>query len=195
MRKLAMASFASFAILIALPLSAHVTPNVELLKKGELVRQSLPLATRFLEQRLTLSGADLAAIKKATGWTPSDEDAKLYVGRDDQARLLGRVILLWIPSEHGPVGVGVGFDPAGKIVRAAVTDVGSEPLAWVRPLLDNAGMTAFVGLAPDATLDPAKVAPAVTGTMSRYYAEVIVQGVARAQALERVALAAEAPHP
>jgi hypothetical protein len=188
MRKLAVASL---AMLIALPLFAHVTPNIELIKKGELVRQSLPHASKFLEQRLTLSGADLATVRKATGWTPSEEDARLYVGRDDQGHLLGRVILLWMPSEHGPVGVGVGFDDGGKIVRAAVTDVGSEPLAWVRPLLANQGMTAFVGLGPDAAPDPAKLAPAVTGKMSRYYAEVIAQGVVRAQALERVALAAE----
>jgi hypothetical protein len=186
MRKLAVTAA---LLLAALPVCAHVTPNVELLKKGEFIRQSLPAATKFFEQRLALSAADLAAVKQATGWTPSAEEARLYVGRDDQGGLIGRVVLLWVPSEHGPVGVAAAFDPAGKILRVAVTDIGSEPLAWVRQLLDGGGLAVFAGLPPDAAPDPAKLAPQVTGTMSRYYARVIADGVARAQALERVVLA------
>jgi hypothetical protein len=97
--------------------------------------------------------------------------------------------MLWITSEHGPVGIAVAFDPAGKILRVAVTDIGSEPLGWVRPLLDNGGMAACAGLPLDAAPDPARIAPQVTGRMSRYFAKVITDGVARAQALERVAMA------
>ena len=190
MRKLAVAAAAMLIMLVVtIPVFAHVTPNVELVKKGEFIRQSLPAATKFLEQRLSLSASDIALVKQATGWTPSAEEARLYVGRDDQGALLGRVVLLWIPSMHGPAGVAVGFDPAGKILRVAVTDIGSEPLAWVRPLLDGGGLAVFTGQPADATIDPAKIAPGATGAMSRYYAKVIVQGVARAQALERVFLA------
>ncbi|HEX4495500.1 MAG TPA: hypothetical protein VIE43_07535 [Thermoanaerobaculia bacterium] len=187
MRKLAVAAA---MMLAALPVFAHVTPNVELLKKGEFIRQSLPAATKFLELQLALSATELATVKNATGWTPSAEEAKLYVGRDDQGGLLGRIVLLWIPSMHGPVGVAVAFDSAGKILRVAVTDIGSEPLAWVRPLLDSGGLAAFIGLSSNAALDPAKIAPQVTGTMSRYFAKVITDGVARAQALDRVVQAA-----
>ncbi len=186
MRKLAVAVV---AMLTAFPAFAHVTPMVELIKKAEFIRQSLPAATKFSEQRLSLSASDLAAVKKATGWTPSAEEARLYVGRDDQGGLLGRVVMLWIPSQHGPVGVAVAFDPAGKILRAAVTDIGSEPLAWIRPLLDNGELAAFSGLPLEAALDPARIAPKVTGTMSRYFAQVITEGVARARALERLAMA------
>lgn len=185
MRKLALAAA---LMLAALPVSAHVTPTVELIKKAEFIRQSLPAATKFSEQRLKLSASDLDAVRKATGWTPSEEEARAYVGRDDQGGLLGRVVMLWIPSQHGPVGVGVAFDPAGKILRVAVTDIGSEPLGWVRPLLDKGGLAAFAGLPPNATLDPARIAPEVTGAMSRYFAKVIADGVARAQALERLAM-------
>ncbi|HZF12372.1 MAG TPA: hypothetical protein VFE33_26590 [Thermoanaerobaculia bacterium] len=174
----------------ALPALAHVTPNVELLKKGEFVQQSLPGATRFLEQKLTFGGGDLAAVKKATGWTPSEEDVRIYVGRNAQGERVGTVVLLWMASEHGPVGVGVAFGGDGKILRAAVTDIGSEPLAWVRPLLQGDGLATWNGLALDTAPDAAKVAPQVTGRMSRYYAEVIAQGVARAQAVERVSLTA-----
>lgn len=174
--------------LAALPVAAHVTPNVELVKKGELIRQSLPAASKFFEEKLSLSPAQLAAVKKATGWTPNPDEAKLYVGRDGQGALVGRIALLWIPSMHGPMGVAVVFDPHGKILRVAVTDIGSEPLAWVRPLLDG-GLAVLDGLPADAAPDPAKIAPGVTNSMSRYFAKVISDAVVRAQALERVLLA------
>jgi hypothetical protein len=179
------------AALSAAPLLAHVTPNVELVKKGDFVREALPNASQYLEKKLAIGGSDLAAIRKATSWTPSEEDVKVYVGRDRQGALIGTVAFVWIPSEHGPVGVGVAFDPAGAILRAEVTDVGSEPLAWVRPLLAGNGMTAFTGLPLATPPDPAKLSPAATGRMSRYYAEVIADGVKRAQAIERVAQEAD----
>ncbi|HEY6321334.1 MAG TPA: hypothetical protein VJA16_07235 [Thermoanaerobaculia bacterium] len=178
------------AAMAAAPALAHVTPNVTLLKRGEFVKQGLPAATEFFEQKLAFGGADVAAIKSRTRWTPSEEDVKVYLGRDAEKRLAGSALFLWVPSEHGPVGVAVAFDPAGKILRAAVTDVGSEPLAWVRPLVEADGMAAFAGLPLDTAPDPAKMAPGVTGNMSRYYAEVIAEGVVRAQAIERVSLAA-----
>jgi hypothetical protein len=187
------APLALLLLAAALPAAAHVTPNIQLLKKGDFVRQTLPAATQFLEQKLTLRQADLAAIKSRTHWTPSEEEVKVYLGRDAQGRLVGTAVFAWVPSEHGPVGVAVAFDPAGKVLQAAVTDVGSEPLAWVRPLLQAGGMAAFTGLPLDANLEPAKIGPSVTGAMSRYYAEVIASGIARAQAVGQASLAATAP--
>jgi hypothetical protein len=180
----------ALCILGLAPAFAHVTPNVQLVKKGEFVRQTLPGASRFLEKRLDLGAAQVAAIRHRTGWTPSDEEVKLYVGRDGQGGLVGSVVFLWIPSEHGPVGVGVAFDPGGRIVRADVTDAGSEPLAWIQPLLGPGGLAAFAGLPPSTPPDPAGIAPGVRGRMSRYYAEVIAAGVLRAQAIEQAAFPA-----
>jgi len=172
---------------------AHVTPNVELVRRGDFVKQSLPGAAHFFEEQLMLSGPDGAAIRKATGWTPTEEEVKIYVGRDGAGRVAGTVIFLWIASEHGPVGIGVAFDERGVILRAAVTDVGTEPLAWVRPLLIAAGMDIFARLPADATPDAARIAPDVRGTMSRYYAKVIAEGVARAQAIERITMRTARP--
>jgi hypothetical protein len=174
---------------LAFPALAHVTPNVQLVARGDFIRQALPGATKFFEKQLMIGGPDMASIRKATGWTPSEEDARVYVGRDGSGGLVGSVAFVWMPSEHGPVGIGVAFDPAGKVLQAIVTDVGSEPLAWVRPLIQGGGMAAFRGLGPADSPDPARVAPQVKGAMSRYYAEVISGGVARAQALERVSIA------
>jgi hypothetical protein len=189
----ALAAAAVAAAVAAAPALAHVTPNVVLLKRGEFVKQSLPAAAELFEQKLAFGEKDVAAIRSRTRWTPSEEDVKVYLGRDAEKRLVGSALFLWVPSEHGPIGVAVAFDPAGKVLRAAVTDAGSEPLAWVRPLVEADGMAAFAGLPLDAAPDPARVAPGVTGSMSRYYAEVIAEGVTRAQAVERVSLAAAAP--
>jgi hypothetical protein len=189
MRKLARPLAALALALAAVPCLAHVTPNVELVKKGEFIRESLPGAARFFEESLALSRGDRAALRRETGWEPSDEDAKVYVGRDSGGRRVGTVVLVWVSSQHGPVGVAAAFEPDGRIRRAAVTDAASEPLVWLRPLLDAGGLAAFDGLALAARPDPAKVAPQVAGRMNRYYAEVVAQGVVRAQALARLSLA------
>jgi hypothetical protein len=83
------------------------------------------------------------------------------------------------------VGLGVAFDPEGKILQVTVTDVGTEPLPWVRPLLRDGRVGGLEGLALSAAPDPSRVAPGVSGSMSRYYARVIADGVARGQAMLR----------
>jgi hypothetical protein len=188
MRKLLLLALAALLCPLALP--AHITPNVSLVARGEFLKQSLPGAVHFFEKEMMISRDDGAAIRKATGWAPSEEDTKIYVGRDAQGQLVGTVVFLWMTSQHGPVGIGVVFRPDGSVRRVAVTDVGSEPIAWVRPLIDGGGMAAFEGLAVGAAPDPSRVAPAVNGSMSRYYARIIADGLARAQAVERVILQA-----
>jgi hypothetical protein len=177
-----------FALVSLSPAFAHVTPNVSLVKRSDFIQQSLPGATRFAEQQLALGRDDLEAVRRRTNWTPSEEGVKIYLGRDAQGHLVGSVLFLWMASEHGPVGVATAFDAQGTIVNATVTDIGSEPLAWVRPLLGS-GMKAFTGLPLDGATDAAKVAPEVTAAMSRYYAKVIAEAVNRTQAVERVSLA------
>lgn len=177
---------AAAAVSVSLPLLAHVTPNVVLVKRGEFLRSTLPGAIKFSEKQLMIGGPDMAAIRRATGWAPSEEEAKLYLGRDAQDGVVGTVAFVWMPSEHGPMGIGVAFDAGATITRVAVTDVGMEPLAWVRALVEAGGMSAFDGLSIDHKADPASVAPSARGAMTRYYAGVIAAAVARAQALERV---------
>ena len=170
---------------IFLPLAAlaHVTPNVTLVRRGDFVKQALPSATKFFEE--TLGAPVLAAVQRGSGWTPSPEETKVYVGRDDKGSLVGSVVFEWIPSQHGPVGLGVAFGPAGNILEATVTDVGTEPLVWVHPLLKDGRLAALSGLALSAAPDAARIAAGASGSMVQYYAGVIAGGVARAQALER----------
>ncbi len=171
-------------VLVAAAARAHVTPNVQLLARGDFIKATLAGATKFFEKPVVLDGAQRSALRQATGWDASAEDTKVYVGRDDGGGLVGIVLFLWMPSQHGPVGIAAAFDVDGKLLRADVTDVGSEPLDWVRPLLANGGLTELAGLSLDEHPAATKIGPGVTGRMSRYYAKVIADGVARAQALE-----------
>lgn len=170
-------------ISLASSVFAHVSPNVTLVRRGDFVRRALPGATKFFEKML--DPAAILSIKNATGWEPSTEDAKVYVGRDDSSRLVGTAVFVWVPSQHGPVGLGVAFDPQGKILQATVTDVGTEPLPWVRPLLQDGKIGGLEGLALSTPPDPSRIAPGVSGSMSRYYAVVIADGVARGQAMQK----------
>ncbi len=179
----------SLSLLAAAPAFAHVTPNVQLVGRGSFIQSALPGATRFFESHLELDPAGRAALRESTGWTPTADDTKVYVGRTGSGELVGRAVFVWTPSQHGPVSIGVAFDPDGRVLAATVTDVGSEPLAWVQPLLDAGGMLIFTGLRPGARVDPDSVAAGVHGAMSRYYAGVIAGGVERAQAVERVVAA------
>jgi hypothetical protein len=171
------------ALSFAVALEAHVTPNVVLVRRGDFVKESLSGATKFFEK--TLGAPAIAAVRADTGWTPSAEDAKVYVGREDSGRLVGTVVFLWIPSQHGPVSVGVAFSPDGKIRRATVLEVGTEPLVWVRPLLADGSLGGVEGLALSQAPDPSRMAPVTAGAMSRYYAKVIAEGIGRAQSVEK----------
>ncbi len=173
----------------ALVLEAHVTPNVVLVRRGDFVKESLSGATKFFEK--TLGAPAIAAVRADTGWTPSGEDAKVYVGREDSGRLVGSVVFLWIPSQHGPVSLGVAFGRDGKIRRATVLEVGTEPLVWVRPLLADGSLGGVEGLALSQAPDPSRIGPLAAGAMSRYYAKVIAEGIARAQAVEKSSVGAE----
>jgi len=161
--------------------AAHVTPNQQLVKRGQYIKESLPQATKFFERQLAAEQA--TQIKKQTGWDPTSEDTRVYVGRDDQGKLIGSVVFLWIASEHGPVGLGVAFGSDNTILSATVTDAGTEPVIWIRPLLQDNTITAAHGLASTEKIDPGKIAPSATGNMSRYYARVIADGISRAQAV------------
>jgi hypothetical protein len=185
-----MRRFLLLAAAFALPAAAlaHITPNVELVRKGDFLKAALPGAAKFFEKHLMISGPDGAAIRAATGWSPSEEDTRVFVGRDEAGALVGAVVFLWMPSQHGPVGVAVAFAPDGAVRRAAVTDVGSEPLAWVRPIVDAGTLGSLAGLPRDARPDAARLSPPGAGAMTRYYASVVAEAVARAQKVDGIAV-------
>jgi hypothetical protein len=170
----------SVCLFIAFSAGAHVSPVVQLVGKGDFIRAALPGASQFFERKLDHGTESLNRLAAEIDWTPSPQEIKVYVGRDARNRLVGSVVFLRVPSEHGPLGVGVAFDADGLIDSATVTEVGSEPLAWVRPLLDANALGPLRGQPAGGPVDASKLAPEVTGRMSRYYAEVIGDGIERA---------------
>ena len=179
----------ALAFAFALALEAHVSPTVVLVRRGDFMKDSLSGASKFFEK--TLSAPAIVAVRADTGWTPSGEDAKVYVGREGSGRIIGSVVFLWIPSQHGPLSLGVAFSPDGKIRRATVLEVCTEPLAWVRPLLVDGSLSGVEGLALSQSPDPSRIGPSTAGAMSRYYAKVIAEGIARAQSVDKSSVAAE----
>jgi hypothetical protein len=165
--------------------AAHVTPNVSLVRRGDFIRQAMPGAVKFFEK--SLDGPALEKVSRATRWRPSEQEARVYIARTADGRLVGTAVFVWMPSQHGPVGIGAAFDPEGTLKQATVTDVGSEPLAWVTPLLPGNRIGSLAGLALDSAPDPDRIAPSDAGPMTRYYARVIAEGIRRAQAIERAA--------
>src|SRR5712691_6303539 len=168
---------------IAAAAAAHISPNVTLVRRVDFLRQAFPGPTRFSERALEERALD--AVRQGTGWRPSEEEARLYIARTAEGKLVGTAVFLWIPSQHGPIGIAAAFDPDGTVRQAAVTDIGAEPLAWVRPLLVQNRLEPLAGLKPNSAPDPDRIAPASTGAMTRYYAKVIAQGIRRSQAVEK----------
>jgi hypothetical protein len=172
---------------IAAGAAAHISPNVTLVRRGDFLRQAFPDTTRFSEKALEKGALD--AVLQGTGWRPSEEEARIYVARTAEGKLVGTAVFLWIPSQHGPIGIGAAFDPDGTVMQAVVTEIGSEPLGWVRPLLVQNRLESLSGLAIDGAPNAGRLTPAGAGAMTRYYAKVIAEAVRRAQAIERAARA------
>ncbi len=170
---------------IAASAGAHISPNVTLVRRGDFLRQAFPGITMFSERALEKGALD--AVLRDTGWRPSEEEARIYVARTAEGKLVGTAVFLWIPSQHGPIGIGAAFDPDGTVRRAAVMEVGSEPLAWVRPLLVENRLQTLSGLGPHIAPDPDRIAPASAGAMTRYYAKVIAEGIRRSRAVDQAA--------
>lgn len=167
-------------VLFTVAASAHVTPTVQLVHRGDFIRSALPTATQFFERKLDNSVIAALTSDTEAGWHPSPREIKVYVGRDKRHRRVGTVIFLRVPSEHGPVGLGVAYDAGGDILQAVVTEVGSEPLAWCRPLIDAHALSELKGNSASQAVDATTLAPQVHGRMSRYYARILAEGVEHA---------------
>ena len=97
----------TMCLFVAYSAGAHVSPMVQLVGKGDFIRAALPGASQFFERKLDPGAEALNRLATAIDWKPSPQEIKVYVGRDAGNRLVGSVVFLRVPSEHGPVGVGV----------------------------------------------------------------------------------------
>lgn len=154
--------------------SAHVTPPVVLISDRDAAVRLLSGARKFFVREVRLTDAEREAIEKQTGWSPQEDFYRFYLGRDEAGQLVASAIFLTEYTMHGPVRVGVGLDPAGKVRDAVVMELSEETYPWLKPLLDQNFTRQYAGLDRTSTfgLSGSASGPGVH-QMGQFYAQVV----------------------
>lgn len=177
-------SAAALAIFSTPPIAphagAHPTPKVVLMKHADFIRQSLPGATQYFLRTVSIGKDDLAAIRKASDYTPEDPDVQFYLGQGDGGKPVGAVLFQQVDTPHGPLEVGLAFGADGKIIHAAATTATVETKPWVQEAVAAGLMDRFTGMRSGD--DPRKALSGLDGKlggMSSYMSELIATAVGR----------------
>ena len=113
----------------ALGATAHPTPKVVLVKHADFIRQTIPSARRYFVRTVTIGKEDLAAIRKASDFTPDDPDVQFFLGQDEGGATVETKP--WVQEAaasglmKGFVGMRQGDDP-GKALQS-VDGLGGMP--------------------------------------------------------------------
>ncbi len=173
----------TFALAAVLGAAAHPTPKVVLMKHADFIRQTVPGARKYFVRTVTIGKEDLAAIRKASDFTPDDPDVQFYLGQDESGATAGVVLFEQINTPHGPIEVGLTFGPDGAVASAVVTTATVETKPWILKAEASGLMKKFAGMRKGD--DPLKVLQGVAGlgAMPQYVAELIATAVGRGLAL------------
>ena len=163
----------------ALGAAAHPTPKVVLVKHADFIRQTLPGARQFFIRTVTIGKEDLAAIRQASDYTPEDPDVQFYLGQGDGGATVGVVLFQQVNTPHGPIEVGLAFDPGGAVTGADVTTATVETKPWVQEATATGLMKRFVGMHQGDDARKALGGEAGLGAMPQYMAELIATAVGR----------------
>ena len=160
--------------------TAHPTPKVVLVKHADFIRQSITGARQYFVRTVSIGKEDLAAIRKASDFTPSDPDMQFFLGQGDGGASVGVALFQQLDSPHGPIEVGLTLGPDGTVAHAVVTTATVETKPWVQEAIATGLMDKFVGMRQGD--DPRKALQAVGGKlggMPEYMAELIATAVGR----------------
>jgi hypothetical protein len=163
--------------------TAHPTPKVVLVKHADFIRQTLSGASQYFVRTVDIGKQDLAAIRKASDYTPDEPDVQFYLGQNGGGTV-GVVLFEQIDTPHGPIEVGHTFGPDGAIARAMVTTATVETKPWVQEAVATGLMGRFAGMRQGD--DPRKALGSVEGKlggMPQYMAELIATAVGRGMVL------------
>jgi hypothetical protein len=168
----------SIVMAAALGVTAHPTPKVVLVKHADFIRQTIP-AKGYFVRTVTIGKDDLAAIRKASDYTPDDPDVQFFLGQDGDGKTTGVALFQQVDTPHGPLEVGLTFGPNGAIASVVVTTATVETKPWVQEAIASGFMKGFVGMRQGD--DPRK---ALGGNqrlsgMPQYMAELIATAVGR----------------
>jgi hypothetical protein len=159
---------------------AHPTPKVVLVKHADFIRQTVPGARQYFVRTVSIGKQDLAAIRKASNFTPDDPDVQFYLGQGDGGAPIGVVLFQQVDTPHGPLEIGLAFGPDGKIAHATVTTATVETKPWVQEAVATGLMNKFTGMGQGD--DPRKALQSLDGqlgAMPQYMAELIATAVER----------------
>ena len=168
----------------ALGAAAHPTPKVVLMKHADFIRQTIPGAKQYFVRTVSIGKQDLAAIRKASDYTPDDPDVQFYLGQGESGATVGVALFQQVDTPHGPIEVGLTFGPHGAIAHALVTTATVETKPWVQEAIAAGLMDKFVGMRQGD--DPRKALQGLDGKiggMPEYMAELIATAVGRGEVL------------
>jgi hypothetical protein len=106
-------------------------------------------------------------------WRPDEAFYRLFLARDEQARLVSAVIFVTEVTIHGPVRVAVGIGPDGRVKGAAVVALSEETYRWVKPLIEQDVTRDYVGQDTRGTFAVSDRLAKTLDSMSRFYGAVI----------------------
>ena len=170
-------------VLAAGMVAAHVTPPVVLTSDREAVAGLLSGSRRFFVREVRLSPPERDAIQKQSGWTPTEDFYRFYLGRDDQGALVAATIFMTEYTLHGPVRVAVGLGPDGKVKGAQVVELTEETYSWVKPLIDQDFARDYIGQGSAGRYVLTDRVRAAGDSMTQFYGQVIVSLIQRAAIL------------
>lgn len=168
--------------IMGFPAWAHVTPNLKLLSTKESVSRLLPQGRLFLKN-VDLTSDHVSRLKSQGNWHSNETHYKFFVVRDDNGKLVRTAVFVTEFTRHGPLVVAVGLDGEGKVVEALLTDIQTEPMEWVGPLLRRHYMRDFRG--KDSSLPLTLTSKWTNGTsgLTQSYALFIANAVKRSAQL------------
>jgi hypothetical protein len=162
---------AALALSAAAPL--HITPTVELVKRVDVIRRTLPGARQYYERTVDIGRDDLGRIRSAGDFTPDGGEFHFFYGTDADGAIDGVVLFPQVNSQHGPLEVGITVGPDGAVTSVIVTKATVETKPWVQRAIKTGFLRRFDGLRrPDeANRALTGLSKGTIGAMPYYMAE------------------------
>ncbi len=174
-------SLAAALVLSAANAHAHITPTVIMAKRADAISNSLPAATNYFLRTVQIGEHDYAKIEAVGNFRPDVSKLKFFYGRDAAGHFVGTVLFDVVNTIHGPIQVGITFNPGGAVTNVVVTKATVETKPWIKSLMTSGFMKDFVGMSGHSTSDPLdKISKSKVGAIPYFMAQVVTEAVTRA---------------
>lgn len=163
------------------PGSAHRTPVIKLASVKEAIHRMFPQQKLFLKE-VDLTDRQVEALESYGNWDSVDTHHKFFVSRGQDHSLKRAAVFMNEFTRHGNIVLAVAFDAKGRVVDVLITDIQSEILGWVEPLLNKNYTQTFRGKnsGMDLSLDSKWK---TSSSMTQTYALIIANAVKKSAQL------------